>query len=302
MLGLCSAAFFAVTFVLNRNMATANGHWAWSSSLRFFLMLPLLAIVLTMRGQWPALRAVWQSSPWGWILWGTVGFGIFYATLTTAAAYAPAWVVAGTWPVTIVAGLLLAPLLYQDARRYVPRKAVLNSLAILGGVFLLQAGQIQGGSFSSVLIGLILVLISAVAYPLGGRKSMLLVERSGAKADSFVRLTALTLGSLPAWLIVAGYGYTAAGWPQPAQILQCGIIALCSGVIATFLLFAAMDAVRKTPSGMAAVEATQAAETVFTLVLEALLLGIHWPGTLGLTGLAIILIGIIRYARISTPE
>ncbi|ALA71750.1 hypothetical protein GT50_17520 [Geobacillus stearothermophilus 10] len=45
-LGLAASFFFAVTFILNRSMELAGGSWTWSSSLRFFFMVPLLSAVI----------------------------------------------------------------------------------------------------------------------------------------------------------------------------------------------------------------------------------------------------------------
>lgn len=43
-LSLAASFFFAVTFILNRSMELAGGSWTWSSSLRFFFMVPLLFV------------------------------------------------------------------------------------------------------------------------------------------------------------------------------------------------------------------------------------------------------------------
>jgi len=300
LLGIAAAAFFAVTFVLNRSMADAHGHWAWSASLRYYLMLPFLAAMLAVRGEWRALRRALRATPGAWVVWGTVGFVVFYAPLTAAGALAPAWVVAGTWPVTIVAGLLLSPLLYSDHRRRIPYRALLGSLVIVAGVLLLQAEQARAADPATAALGLLLVMIAAVAYPLGNRKMMHVLESSGSgPVDPFVRLAGMTLGSLPAWLLVSGFGYAQAGWPPAGQVMQAGVVALCSGIIATWLFFAATDAVGTQPVALAAVEATQAAEVPFALVLEAMLLGAAWPAPLSWLGLAVIVAGIIGYARLA---
>jgi len=139
-LGLAASAFFSVSFVLNRQMAEADGHWTWSAALRFLMMMPVLAIVIGLRRQWARLWEMWRVSPLGWCLWGTLGCGVFYATLTAACAVSPAWVVAATWPVAIVIGILLGPLLYDDHRRRIPRRALCYSLMITVGVMLRQAG------------------------------------------------------------------------------------------------------------------------------------------------------------------
>lgn len=306
LLGVAAAALFAVTFVLNRSMAEAHGHWAWSASLRYYLMLPLLAAVLAARGRWAALGAAWRAAPRAWLAWGTVGFVVFYAPLTAAAALAPAWVVAGTWPVTIVAGVLLAPWLYTDHRRAIPLRALAGSLVIVLGVALLQVEQARAADWRTAVGGLLLVLVAAVAYPLGNRKMLHTLEAlegagdGGAVTDPFVRLAGMTLGSIPAWLLVSAYGYARAGWPPAGQVAQAGVVAVSSGVLATWLFFAATGAVRREPVALAAVEATQAAEVPFALLLEALLLGAAWPSPLGLAGLGVIVGGIVWYAWLTS--
>ena len=56
-LGVAASFFFAFTFVLNRKMDLAGGHWSWSASLRFFFMLPMLfALVLPRGGIAPVFR------------------------------------------------------------------------------------------------------------------------------------------------------------------------------------------------------------------------------------------------------
>jgi drug/metabolite transporter (DMT)-like permease len=299
-LGLASAVFFAVTFVLNRSMANANGHWAWTASLRYLISVPLLAVVLTARRGWGELGAALRRTPVSWILWGTVAFTVFYSPLALAGALAPAWVVAGTWPVTIVAGVLVAPLIYADYRRIIPRAALASSVVIVAGVVLLQAQQARAVDPRTALTGFALVLVAAVAYPLGNRRMMVALENAGEGVDPFVRVAGMTLGSLPAWMAIAAYGHARAGWPPPSQIAQAGIVALSSGLVATALFFAATDRVRRDPAALAAVEATQAAEVPFALVLEVALLGAAWPTPLGLAGLAVIVGGIVLHAWLTS--
>jgi hypothetical protein len=298
-LGVASAAFFAVTFVLNRSMAVAHGHWAWTASLRYLATVPLALGVLAVRGSLPALAGALRAAPRAWLTWGTVGFAVFYAPLALAAALAPAWVVAGIWPVTIVCGLLLSPLLYSDHRREIPRRALGACAVILGGVALLTLEQARAADPASAVAGLLLVLVSAFAYPLGNREMMLALEERRLLVDPFVRLAAMTLGSLPAWLLVATYAAARAGAPPPSQVAQAAIVALSAGVVATWLFFAATDRVRRDPVALAAVEATQVAELPFALLLEVALLGAAWPGAVGLAGLAVIVAGMIGYARLS---
>ncbi|HEX5581406.1 MAG TPA: multidrug resistance efflux transporter family protein [Gemmatimonadaceae bacterium] len=327
LLSVAASAFFSVTFVLNRSMALADGHWAWSSSLRFYLMLPFLAVLLTARRQWGALGHALRAAPRAWLVWGTVGFTVFYAALTAASEFAPGWLVAGLFELTIVAGLLLSPVIYTDHRRRIPRGALVASIVIVLGVLLLQLQHARTADGRSTALGLLLVLVAAFTYPLGNRKMMLALEghdeiphpdtatpadvspagvvpdvttpETGG-IDTFVRLTGMTLGSLPAWLLVSMYGYAQAGPPAAGQVVQAGVVALSSGIVATWLFFAATDMVRRDPVALAGVEAVQAAEVAFALVLEVLILGTALPGALGLVGLAVIVAGIVAYARLTT--
>ena len=61
------------------------------------------------------LRELWEElkkHPLAWISWGSVAGIGFYSLLSFAAVFSPAWLVAGTWQVTILAGLLLSPLFF----------------------------------------------------------------------------------------------------------------------------------------------------------------------------------------------
>lgn len=295
-LGFAAAAFFSVSFVLNRRMAEAEGHWTWSAALRFLMMMPVLAVVISIRGQWARWWGMWRVAPLGWCLWGTLGCGVFYAALTAACAVSPAWVVAATWPVAIVIGILLGPLLYDDHRRRIPRRALCFSLMITVGVLLLQAGEFGTGSLAHVLGGLVLVLVSATAHPIGNRRSMLLLERAALPSDPILRLSLLIVGSLPFWLLLCGWGLAAAGLPSAGQLGTVGVVA-ATGLVATPLFYAATDRVSRDPAALAAVEATQGGEIVFTMILEAMLIGIRPPSPLGWLGLALITGGLVLHAR-----
>lgn len=111
--GIGSAFFFSFTFILNRSMNISGGSWIWSSSLRYIFMLPILFfIVLTKNQLIDVLKSI-INSPIKWILWSTVGFGLFYAPLSFASEYGASWLVAGTWQITIIAGALMSPLFFK---------------------------------------------------------------------------------------------------------------------------------------------------------------------------------------------
>lgn len=304
-LGICSALFFAVTFVLNRQMELSGGSWAWSASLRYFFMLPfLIAIVMGRRKLKPLLK-VMSERPMAWLLWGTIGFGLFYAPLCFAAAYAPGWLTAGTWQITIISGSLLAPLFgrWEDGaegkvfrRGKIPLKGLCLSLIILAGVILLQVEQAQELAPLELLLGIVPVLIASFAYPLGNRKTMELCEDS---LDVFQRILGMTLASVPFWIILAIYGLVDTGLPSSGQVGQSVIVALSSGVIATVLFFQATDLVRHSMSGLAAVEATQSLEVLFALLGEMLIMSSPSPSLLSWIGIAVIIFGMVLHSLFS---
>ena len=95
--GILGALFFAFTFVFNRSMNLSGGYWLWSACLRYLFTLPLMGILVwKQRG----LQAVWRvikQQPLAWLLWSTIGFGLFYMPLTAASIYGESWFVAATW-------------------------------------------------------------------------------------------------------------------------------------------------------------------------------------------------------------
>lgn len=108
-IGILASLFFAVTFILNRAMELSGGSWMWSSSLRFLFMIPFLFLIVYAKGKWAPLWHEIRKKPFFWLKWSFTGFVLFYAPITFAAAYGPGWLIAGTWQITIVAGVLLSP-------------------------------------------------------------------------------------------------------------------------------------------------------------------------------------------------
>ena len=297
-LGLVASFFFASTFVLNRVMELAGGHWAWSAVLRYLFMLPLLLLLVGLRGNLGPLWRELRRQPATWLLWSTVGFGLFYAPLCFAAAFGPAWLVASTWQLTIVAGSLLVPWLrppggVAEARHAIPVRAVLISLVILAGVALVQLQHASQVPARAVALGVLPVAVAAVAYPLGNRKMMLICGRS---LDTFQRVLGMTIASLPFWCGLAIYGLVAAGPPARAQVGQSLSVALFSGVIATLLFFKATEAARGDAGQLAAVEATQAGEVVFALLGEVVVLHTPLPSAWGLAGIGVIGAGMVAHS------
>jgi drug/metabolite transporter (DMT)-like permease len=301
-LGVLSSFFFAFTFVLNRMMSVHGGSWLWSASLRYLFMLPFLLAIVAMRGNLWSLFAQMRERPWAWLLWSTVGFGLFYGPLCMAALYSPAWLVAATWQCTIVAGSLLVPLFHEHletrtgvvkVRKRIPLKGLAVSSIILVGIVLVEVQRAGEVPWRDLLLGGVPVLVAAFAYPLGNRKMM---ELCSGRVDTVQRVLGMTLASLPLWLILGLYALFRVGPSGIGQTTQSLVVAVFSGVIATILFFYATDLTKGNVHQLAAVEATQSGEVVFALMGELLLL----PGTavsgVALAGIGIIIIGIVLHS------
>lgn len=300
LIGIIAALFFAFTFILNHSMALEGGSWLWSSSLRYFFMLPFLFVIVAIRSRrgFSHLRSEMKAQPGAWLVWSFVGFVLFYAPLTFAAAFGPGWLVSGTWQFTIVAGVLLAPLFIsiiagKPVRQQIPLISLTISCIILIGILLIQVPQAKSVSTESLLLGILPVIVAAFAYPLGNRKMMALC---GDRVDTFQRVLGMTIASLPAWILLAGYALITVGLPSGSQVLQSLLVAITSGVIATVLFFIATDRVRQDQGKLAAVEATQSTEVVFAMVGEMILLSVPLPEPIALIGLGVIIVGMLIHS------
>lgn len=299
-IGIVAALFFAVTFVLNHSMELEGGSWLWSSSLRYFFMLPFLIAIVAIRGTngFRVMASEMKAKPAAWLVWSFVGFVLFYAPLTFAAAFGPGWLVSGTWQFTIIAGVLLAPLFItviagKPVRAQIPLISLTISGIILVGILLIQIPQAKSVSTESLLLGILPVVVAAFAYPLGNRKMM---EVCGGRVDPFQRVLGMTIASLPAWIILAVYALFTVGLPSSSQVFQSLLVAVSSGVIATVLFFIATDRVRNNQGKLAAVEATQSTEVLFAMIGEMLLLSVPLPQPIALAGLGIIIIGMLLHS------
>ncbi|WP_293886438.1 MULTISPECIES: multidrug resistance efflux transporter family protein [unclassified Sphingobacterium] len=295
LLGTLAALFFASTFVLNRIMAVSGGSWQWTASLRFIWMLPILFVIVAIRGNLRSLLKEIKSNVVQWLLWSTIGFGLFYATLTFGANYGPSWLVASTFEFTIIAGMFIGPLIEKRGyRKGISKASLLFSIIIFIGILLMQIAEAQSTSLNTMLLGTIPVLVGAIAYPLGNRKMM---KISGNRLDAFQRTLGMTICSMPFWIVLSLFGYSENGLPTDSQLLQTFLVALCSGVIATLLFFTATDLVHHDHKALAAVEATQAMEVIFTLIGEILILHAALPNGYSSIGIVMVVMGMILHSR-----
>ena len=107
----------------------------------------------------------------------------------------------------------------------------------------------------------------------------------------------MTLCSMPFWILLSIFGDIDNGLPTESQLLQTFLVAIFSGVIATLLFFSATDIVRTDPKALAAIEATQAMEVIFTLLGEIILLHAALPNSYSCMGIRLVVIGMILHSR-----
>jgi drug/metabolite transporter (DMT)-like permease len=301
LLGVLAALFFSSTFVLNRAMSLEGGHWAWTAALRYGHMLALLALWLAATRQGAVLRGVWQvfrANPLFWTVTGSVGFGVFYAPLCYSAGQVPGWVAAATWQSTILA----TPLVLLFFGRQVPTRGLVFTGLIFLGIVLVNAEQAPpDATLSGVLRGALPVFLAALAYPLGNQLAWE-ARRGGHRfaprvdhpvlGNSLGLVLLLSLGSLPFW---AGLLLVTRPAPPPAgQVAQTALVALLAGVVATGIFLHARNRARGSYE-LAAVDATQAMEVVFSLLGEMVVLGGAAPGPMGWAGVGLVTLGLALY-------
>ncbi|MDC8014045.1 multidrug resistance efflux transporter family protein [Tahibacter soli] len=301
-IALASALFFTATYVLNRATAVGGGHWAWTAALRYFLTLPMLALVLRWQGGFAPVWRALRAHPVAWLVWSGIGFTAFCVCLTWAAASGPSWLIAGTFQLTVIAGMLMAPLIYRDARARLPKRSLGLGVVIVGGVVLMQWGHAKGGFDATAWWAFASVTVSAFLYPLGNRKILLHLERTGESLNATQRVFGMTLASQPFWILVALYGFADAGWPSGGQALLAAGVALSAGTIATVLFFHATGMVRNDATALGAVEAMQAAEILFSTVLGVWFLAEAWPHGWAAVGAAVVMLGIVGLSLVVAAD
>jgi drug/metabolite transporter (DMT)-like permease len=301
-IGSLAALFFSSTFVLNRAMSLHGGHWVWTASLRFgFMLIFLVALLLITQGKKSLVdvKDIFIKHWLFWILAGSIGFGVFYSLITFSSQYAAGWIIATTWQTTILA----TPIVLIFFGRKVPAKGLIFTGIIFIGIILVNIEHAALTSLRDVLFSALPVLIAAFAYPIGNQ--LVWEARTGQNSripkidhpileNGFARVLLLTVGSLPFWILLLLLNSPPA--PTSGQLLSTALVALLSGVIATTLFLYARH-LCKQPYEIAAVDATQSMEVVFSLIGEIIFLGGKLPGPLGFVGVALTIIGLIFYMR-----
>ena len=300
LLGIIAALFFSTTFVLNRSMSLTGGHWVWSASLRFGYMLIYLVLILLVTKGYRAIHDVVILFFENWLFWilaGSIGFGVFYSTICFSSNYSAGWVVATTWETTIIA----TPIVLLFFGRKVPVRGIIFTALIFIGILLVNLEHAAATNPINFLPGVFPVLVAAFAYPIGNQ--MVWEARKGENRriphiqhpileNGFAKVLLLTMGSIPFWVCLVLF--TSPPPPAAGQIISTAVVALCSGVIATTIFLYARHLCQQ-PFEIAAVDATQSMEVVFSLIGEVIFLHGVFPGGLGIAGIALTIIGLVAY-------
>ena len=301
-LGMLSALFFSSTFVLNRAMSLEGGHWVWTACLRYVHMTAFLIIwIIATRGagRIREIGAAFMRNRVFWISAGSIGFGVFYSLLCFSAAFAPGWIVATTWQTTILA----TPLVLIVFGRRVPGKGLMLTTLIFAGIFLVNLEHAAASNLREVLYSAVPVVVAAFAYPIGNQ--MLWEAKQGTGRfiprideavvdDSLTRVLLLTLGSLPFWGVLVLLA--APPPPSSGQWVNTAMVALFSGVIATAVFLHARHLCSH-PYELAAVDATQSMEVIFSLAGEIVFLNGGFPSPIGAAGICLTVLGLTAYTR-----
>jgi hypothetical protein len=109
----------------------------------------------------------------------------------------------------------------------------------------------------------------------------------------------LTMGSIPFWIVLLLW--TKPPPPTTGQLISTALVALLSGVVATTIFLYARH-LCKQPYEIAAVDATQSMEVVFSLIGEMIFLQAALPGPLGISGVLLTIVGLIAYTWVQNKD
>lgn len=295
-IGLLSALFFSATFLINRAISLDGGHWYFSASLRFVYTLLFLSLGFILFKGLKYFKQIIEEYLQNFRFWtiaGTIGFGFFYSLICYAADFSPAWVVATTWQMTILASLFVLAFFGQK----ISKKIWFFTFIIFVGITLVNLSHFNINNLEELILGFLPVLLAAFSYPIGNQ--LVWEEKNKRKkanrdvkvlSNAFVKVFLLTLGSFPLWIVL--YFLTDTSTPNQGQFLSVALIALLSGVIATSLfLYARSHA--NTATKLVLVDASQSGEVFFALLGEIIFLNLAFPNILGLIGIFITILGLV---------
>ncbi|MCI1690025.1 MAG: multidrug resistance efflux transporter family protein, partial [Leuconostoc mesenteroides] len=216
-----------------------------------------------------------------------------YVPLCLASTYLPGWLIASVWQVTIVCGVLTTPLLNigkPSKKIPFPWQSLPWMFTILLGVFLTILQYLGAIRISNqIYLSILAIVVAAICYPLGNRKVMM----TAPKVTGLERMWGMLLCTYPTWILLAFVSFYISGAPSAKTMVSTLLVALFSGIIATAIFFHATSLVFREIKSLSKVEATQAMELVFSILLSAIFL--HHPFSLSweLVGVLVIIVGIL---------
>lgn len=253
-----------------------------------------------------------------WCITGSIGLGT-YGVLAFAAAYAQGWVIAATYLFTVVASLGVLRFFGQAFSKNV----IVYAVIVFVGVVLANLGEGLRHSNGQVthwhtllLFGALPAFIGSFCFPLGNQ---LIWQASQPKTQPFNptgikdkllhtvpqvtsplldnplhKVWLMSLGSLPMWLVLGLIVHPP--MPTVSQMTLSFLVALMAGVLGTTAFLHARSLASK-PYQLAAVDATQGSEIVFALMGGMLLLHTPMPSMLSFLGIALVIIGLMMFAK-----
>lgn len=325
--GLIASAFFSTSFVLYQLMSVQGGHWFWSASFRCFFMWLLLSVFILLQNKLNpskliALCKLFASHWQFWCVTGGIGLGT-YGLLAFAADYAQGWVIAATYLFTVVASLVVLSFFGQSFQK----KVIVYSVIVFIGVVLANVGEglrhstSQGTDWHALLLfGALPAFIASFCFPLGNQLIWQAAQPKGDYTHHTNEMSELTskllqkvpqvtspllsnplhkvwlmsLGSLPMWLLLGVIVQPPA--PSVSQMTISFLVALMAGVLGTTTFLHARS-LAKQPQQLAAVDATQGSEIIFALLGGMLLLHTPIPSGLSFVGIALVIIGLVLFAK-----
>ncbi|WP_020405832.1 multidrug resistance efflux transporter family protein [Hahella ganghwensis] len=298
-IGLVSAALFSLTFVINYNISFGDGSWVWTAVLRYmFTIFILLVFIFLSKGRqyFKELLGLFRQHMVFWMIAGTFSCGFFYAGIAFSSEYLRGWVVAATFQLTIIfSPFVLMFMGYKFPLRMLP----FSFLVLIGATLVNWTNDIGATNLDFVLLGVLPIVISAIAYPFGnqlansaknGGLSYVPVIHSPILNNAFSVVLLLCLGSIPFWLLLVAIFQP--GVPGEGQYLQTFIVALFAGVLATSVFIYARN-LTSDPVKVVAVDTTQATEVLFALGFELVFVDPRLPTYVQLGGLALVLFGLL---------
>lgn len=299
--GFLASLFFSSTFAINKYLnVDTGGHWYWTAALRYIYVFILINAVILIKSGFTDLVETYKCyfrNILFWLFAGGIGFGVFYMSLCYAASFSDGWVLASTWQTTI----LFTPLVLYLLGEKVNLKGVYYLLLMFIGVICINSYAFD--SFDSNLANSIIpILIAAFSYPLGnslckyaseGKYKKLSVANYEVSRKPLNQILLMVLGALPiiglTGLIVQPIE------PTKEQYLYIIIVAILTGVIATFFLYKARSYANEDANALAFADGTQALESPLALFWGYLCFSEELPNFVGIVGLILLTLGMYLF-------